>query len=275
MDTKCFYKDEDLLVNWARHDGKEFPAQSLHTHETAELLYFISGKATFFSEGTKHFLEWGDIVLTGPSETHYIEVEGNGAYERVVINFNVELFASLDPTNILLHALLERRAGILNVYKSRFFKDDIHKKHLENLFKKGTSEKLNAVSSLLLLLDEMSKIFIEKALIQDSYDSFEYKLIEYVNQNIGGSITAESVCQKFYISKPQLYRIFRRNTGMTMAQYVTLKRLMQARRLIAQGEKPTEVFSKCGYNDYSTFYRAYMKAYGQSPGKKSSDIYII
>jgi methylphosphotriester-DNA--protein-cysteine methyltransferase len=37
------------------------------------------------------------------------------------------------------------------------------------------------------------------------------------------------------------------------------------RELLRQGKKPTEVFSSCGYQDYSTFYRAYLQFFGYSP----------
>ena len=40
------------------------------------------------------------------------------------------------------------------------------------------------------------------------------------------------------------------------------KRLILARQKILQGEKPTDIFAQYGYQDYSTFYRAYLRFFG-------------
>lgn len=40
---------------------------------------------------------------------------------------------------------------------------------------------------------------------------------------------------------------------------------MLAHQLLLHGQKPTEVFAACGYQDYSSFYRAYTAHFGYSP----------
>ena len=69
----------------------------------------------------------------------------------------------------------------------------------------------------------------------------------------------------FFISKSQLCRLFKKATGSTLWQYITIKRLTKARLMLREGEKPTKVCFACGFNDYSTFYRAYIKYYGHGP----------
>ena len=41
--------------------------------------------------------------------------------------------------------------------------------------------------------------------------------------------------------------------------------MIYAKRLLDEGKKPTDVYSLCGYSDYSTFFKAYTKRFGQSP----------
>ena len=38
-----------------------------------------------------------------------------------------------------------------------------------------------------------------------------------------------------------------------------------AKEKIISGQKPTNVFGQCGFNDYSVFFRAYKKRFGLSP----------
>ena len=78
-------------------------------------------------------------------------------------------------------------------------------------------------------------------------------------------MTLESICEKFYISKSQLNRRFKRVIGSTVWEYVTTKRLILAKELLQNGETPMTVYSKCGFNDYTSFFRAYKSRFFVSP----------
>ncbi len=268
MVMKFYYKDENMTASWVRNEKHDVRNQYMHTHETAEILYFISGKAVSYVEGTEYILERGDILFMRPAEAHYIVVDNNYPYERAVINFNINMFSALDPDKALLKALLERKAGKLNLFKSYRFKDDIHKVCMENMMTSAEHERLNITSNLLLLLNELSKLFSDNESEREQSESTEYKIIGYVNRHITEKLTLDSVCERFYISKPQLCRIFKKATGTTMGQYITIKRLIMAKRLISDGAKPTLVYSECGFGDYSTFYRAYIKNFGEAPSQR-------
>jgi len=41
--------------------------------------------------------------------------------------------------------------------------------------------------------------------------------------------------------------------------------MIMARQLLISGEKPTDIFSLCGFGQYSNFYRAFKKYYHMSP----------
>ena len=40
---------------------------------------------------------------------------------------------------------------------------------------------------------------------------------------------------------------------------------------IAAGKNPSEIWEKCGFGDYSTFFRAYKKQFGVSPNAKETE----
>ena len=53
--------------------------------------------------------------------------------------------------------------------------------------------------------------------------------------------------------------------GSTIGGYLLTKRLFLAKELIAAGTPITEVCYSCGFQNYSTFSRAYKKSFGESP----------
>ena len=66
-------------------------------------------------------------------------------------------------------------------------------------------------------------------------------------------------------SVSQLNRVFKSATGFSVWEYITGKRLASARNLIRAGVPATHAFTSCGFNDYSSFYRLYVKKFGVPP----------
>ena len=60
-------------------------------------------------------------------------------------------------------------------------------------------------------------------------------------------------------------RTFRAATGSTVWHYILEKRLVAAHEQIRAGSPPQTVCFACGFNDYSSFYRAYKAKFQASP----------
>ena len=122
MGINFSYSDDKIRATMPRNERFEEARHYMHTHETAELYYFIAGKTVFHIEGTEYIPERGDILFIRPAESHYTMVDNSYPYERAVINFDIDLFDSIDPDRTLLRPLFERKAGKLNLYKNFRFK---------------------------------------------------------------------------------------------------------------------------------------------------------
>lgn len=62
-----------------------------------------------------------------------------------------------------------------------------------------------------------------------------------------------------------MMRKFKEETGFTIHSYITSKRLLFARSLIAQGIPVMKASEQSGFHDYTTFVRAYKKQFGSAP----------
>ena len=89
--------------------------------------------------------------------------------------------------------------------------------------------------------------------------------LEYIENNIESSLSIKSISKALGISPSLLSHEFKREMGITPHSYVMQKRLLLAKNLLKSGKKPCDVFSLCGYADYSSFYKAYTKAFGKRP----------
>ena len=91
------------------------------------------------------------------------------------------------------------------------------------------------------------------------------EILQYVNDHLAEDLTIDGLAGRFFISKYYMMRLFKQETGYTLGQYITQKRLLLARELILSGVPSTQVCFDCGFRDYSTFSRSYKKLFQESP----------
>lgn len=260
------YSDNDILIQYKK-DCVPIPSYfKMHTHETYELYFFESGSGIYRVEGTPYHLEPGDILILRPSEAHYIDILDRKPYSRFSINFKAELLNDIDPEHTLLRAFNNRKIGTYNLYRAENFKTDTYRAYIKNLISESANRRVHTITNLLPLLNEISIAF---SMISENElnSTLDCRIINYINRHISENILLDDICERYYISKSHLCRIFKKATASTIVEYITVKRLVMARQLILSGVPPTKAYLQCGFKDYSSFYRTYKKKYGVSPSK--------
>jgi len=239
----------------------------IHVHNVNEILYFISGDATYMVEGTEYKLLPGSIMFMKHGEAHVLKVKSSVPYERIVIHFADNFFSDADPGARLLEVLKKKPLGVNNYFEP----DADFKTYMFNAERKpfGDDEVLNTLNlkanltAVLALLTEKYKSTTNIAPEEDR-NSIR-AIIEYINNNLFSNMTLDSICQTFFINKSQINRFFKEITGSTVWEYVILKRLVAAKQLIKDGVKASAAAEMTGFHDYSNFYRAYKAHFGISP----------
>jgi len=259
----------DMNLSHARDDTPDPELFRMHTHAFCELFCFVSGKGVFHIEGSSYPLKPGDIVIMRSSEAHYIEIDPREPYERFSLHFDSNLLASMDADNQLMRPFFDRKSGKRNLYPLASFESNRHLSCFYNMFRAASSPRLNILANLILILQLITEHFSVTRADSVETDTIEYKIIRHINKNLDRELTLQELCDKFFISKAQLCRRFKKATGTTVAKYITVKRLVTSRQLICQGQRPTDIYTMFGFRDYSTFYRAYTKYFGHSPRQES------
>jgi len=79
-------------------------------------------------------------------------------------------------------------------------------------------------------------------------------------------LKVEHIAQHVYINPSYLRAVFKKAHGITVMDYLTQRRMEQARQLLGTGNrKLAEIAERVGYNDPAYFSRAFKKYYGYSP----------
>lgn len=240
-------------------------------HNRNEILYFISGRASYLVEGSVYKLVPGSIMIMRSGEMHKIVIEDDQPYERMALHFDVDIMNLIDKNGRLSEPFNNRPLGVGNMYSS----NDIRIGHIYECLKSIDSSpednemrRIAITSNLFAILYEIKLAFDERANKKFSnrpVQSLTGEIIAYINANLSAELSLDMLSEKFFISKNHLNRIFKNATGVTVWEYVKLKRLIMARNSILSGNSAISACQSSGFNDYSAFYRAYKERFGVSP----------
>ena len=79
-------------------------------------------------------------------------------------------------------------------------------------------------------------------------------------------IGVEEICQKFFLSKNALYRLFEAEFGMPIGKYILNRRIQLSLEALRNTGAPiATIASECGFSDYNYFIRAFKKQMGITP----------
>lgn len=247
----------------------------LHVHEEYELLYFVSGAASFLVETTTYPLEPHSLLVIREMESHKIQILADKPYERFGIHFWPSLLDDLDPSGRLLTPFRNHPLGQKNLYSSDEF-DRIHPKDLlEAMTAPGLNEKDRRTAILIHLYPLFGQILSafsrKKNKDFQGEKSLAVQVVEYINQNLFEELSLEALSEYFFVSSSHLRRQFKQATGSSIWDYILNKRLVAAKNQIRGGKRSTAACQACGFRDYSSFYRAYVKKFGVSPNQDMGD----
>ena len=99
----------------------------------------------------------------------------------------------------------------------------------------------------------------------DFYDDIQ-NISAYINEFYSYPITLDDMVERVHMSKYHFIRLFKRVIGVTPYQYLTARRINEAKTLLRTTDMPVgEIAEKCGFSDTSNFAVQFKKRTGQKP----------
>ena len=96
------------------------------------------------------------------------------------------------------------------------------------------------------------------------------QIISYIENNLLDIRTLDDLSSALLMSKSTIYKLFDEQLNTPVMSYVRTKKCMRANSLLLKGCPATEVYLQCGFDDYSSFYRAYVRVFHKPPSKATS-----
>ena len=240
-------------------------AYAYHYHEFHKILWFVEGKAEYHIEGKAYQLEPYDIVAVEKGQIHKPEVDYRIPYERYVLYISDGFLGEhsgegYDLKECFVGAGRESSSVIrLGASDSNHLLAVLQKLE-ENENMPSYAGKLYSNILFLEFLIELNRICIEKPGVYHKtarYDKKVVEIVQYINDNLARELSIDRLSEQFYLSKYHMMRKFKEETGYSVHQYILEKRILLAREMLMKGIPATTACMECGFQDYSTFTRAF------------------
>lgn len=278
MNTLQEFTAHHLYMRYAIDELPDDRAFAMHMHEQYEIYYFVSGNASYLVEGANYPLYPGSILIMQPSESHRVKILGSDRYERYAVNFGISLLDPIDPQHRLLKPFLDRPLGRGNFYSAAEFGDEQMQKFFAEMWQGADDyeKQIALLSELFPLLHLIYKAYTNRGTAEYAPpQNVQEKIVSYVNKHLFDKISVSDLAEHFFLSDSQFTRVFKQATGAAPWEYITMKRLTAAREQLRSGIPAQTVSEQCGFGEYSTFYRAYVKFFGCSPKSDSESIQAV
>lgn len=264
------YKNEEFQYSHSISQGAQEDEFFLHNHAMYELEYCIGGNVVYMVEGVRYEMGPGSLLLIAPAVPHklfmhsekpferhslYISYAGSNSFIETLAKESLPSLGKESPGSVFYSQ--EKAAGIRPLFDEITGCMTAEDKRLHEL----TPVFVQAIMAKLKILANTQEPTLYSVGENHAMDSVK----DFLIRNLATDFTLQDIADRFNLSKNYCNKLFRKNTGMSIMQFIKYNRVLYARQMLADGVLPSEAAQRVGFNDYSSFYRAYRTVTGRTP----------
>ena len=239
------FTDNDLVYNHRHYEQLTVDHIPPQTHDIYEMIYIKNGDITYSVEEKSYRIKSNSLILTRPGDLHILQINDRTLYDRYDIFFEAEAVQSI--------SLLFQK---MDLY-CRYFDGAQLKSVLMDLVEQIVYELVIFIRQG--AADQASRYTVNPTVAA---------AIEYIDSHLHTDLCLDTLCRELYISKSYLHQLFMRYLQISPRRYIAGKRLLGAQQAIRAGARPMDIYTKFGFSEYSSFYRAYRKQFGHAPSEE-------
>jgi AraC-like DNA-binding protein len=268
---KIGYLNNDFQIfHLVDHEKRDF---TFHYHDFNKIIIFLKGKISYWVEGKNYILKPYDIILVNAGEIHKPTILNDCEYERIIIYVSTQflsLYKGIDYD--LNYCFVKAGEEHTNVFRLPCVdKSKLYQVCLELEYSLSDHDYAQELYRKVLFLEFM--IHLNRTTIANHINYIDSvignvkltQILEYINNHLADEISIDLISSQFYLNRYYLMHFFKEETGNTIGNYITKKRLHNAKKLIQEGSTITEACFLSGFRNYSTFSKAFKKVYHTIP----------
>lgn len=256
---------------------KDSRAQQMeyHYHEFDKMILVLGGSVTYVVEGVTYFLRPWDVLLVRHDLIHRPIIDPSTPYERVVIWLGDDWLRRRSSESTNLSACFElTRARSFHLLRfdpeRRLHYMQLTQNLEEALRSEEFGHELLADTLCQQLLISVNRDVLKDRTAQEQPSAYRMdpkmeEVLRYITAHLTEDLDVDGLAGHFYLSRYYLMHRFKAVTGYSLHRYISQKRLLRAGELIRSGVPVMKAASEAGFQEYSTFLRAFQNTFHASP----------
>ena len=222
----------------------------------AELIYVVSGEAEYIIDGNEYSVKKGDLLCTQKDSLRSACTNKNNLLECYCVSGQVYDSALSDtPLPFPLHSYVGMQEDIISLYRNLDF----------TWLEKSPGYELKARALYMIILQRFYELVFFNDKIK-KYNVHIRKAIKYIVEHYTEDISLKMLGEEVELSSSYLGNLFKKETGISLQQYLTNIRLNHAENLLRSGEyNVNEAAWASGFSDPFYFSKLFKKERGVLP----------
>ncbi len=268
--TPIFYGENLIkVINYHKFETGEI-CFAAHYHERMELLRIHRGQMRLVVDGEAFTAEPNELVIIGPNQSH-AGVSGIAGLDYDVIMFDL---ANLNNNSFAYRKYIE---PILQ-QKIGFAAKTTHAAILaaaDSLVSACAAQQkahpLHTIGMVYSLLGAFYQHASPTARTAETRTGLN-AITAYINEHFTEPLSTRSLSETFGYNETYFSRMFKKNTGETVMQYIAALRLQRAQQLLRDTDDSVRTVAlKCGYTDVFYFSDRFKRRVGKAPRDYRAD----
>jgi AraC-like DNA-binding protein/mannose-6-phosphate isomerase-like protein (cupin superfamily) len=257
--------DYGILID-SHHHGPKFSI-ARHQHPYHSLLYIVSGEGNCFIGGKNHELFANTAMVLEKGQQHRLVDKPGRAMVVFVVYFNESVAEA--KREIFLPLLELGRPVLIAPHQAQEVRKNL-RQMLHEQDNRAVKYEVAIAQCLASIALDIYRAHLRKDEVAfrtaDRSPERVKKVLEYVTERYYEPHALSATAKMAYLSQRQFTNLCRKLTGKSFIEYVNNIRAQKAKELLIDTDMPVSAVAfEVGFEDVSTFYRAFKKYFRRPP----------
>ena len=241
-----------------------------HSHDNCyEIIQTISSGGNFIIKDAIYPICPGTVYLINAIDIHCSAPLNHEEYTRNKIILNSQMLDTIASfmgfEHIITDLFKSNGYAAINMSIQDQEKMDDAFAQVYNLYTKNDPD--NNAHMLSLILQIIQSCYNNhRSESKNEVSGCVAKAIQYINNNIAYNITLSQLSKTVFVTKNHLCKQFKKETGLTVSEYIKLRRISIAKKKLQFSDMSvSEISLACGFSNFSYFSKLFKKHENTSP----------
>ena len=249
------------------HHGSAF-RMSDTAHDFFKIMFVLDGAGGIVAGKARHPIHKGDVIAVPAGFRHRIEDDPRRALALIVLCIRDSVMDSARDAREPLahfrvlrqHALTREARGLL---RQLFFEQSLQRESCATMM---TGIALQLLATLARTQSSSTKREPQNPKVETSPEVRVLAYVKELDQKFSDNEKIDNVAERLGLSRRYFTRVFRKLSGASWLNHVRALRIRHAKALLRKTERSVAIIGfECGFEDLSSFYRAFKAETGMPP----------